>query len=56
VRTLDRSAEQDDRRSRRAGDRPAPVEEEPVSDVVHVVLTVALFAVLALALRGLEKL
>jgi hypothetical protein len=27
----------------------------PVTDVVYVVLTVALFAVLALALRGLEK-
>ena len=28
----------------------------PMSDVVYVVLTVALFALLALALRGLERL
>jgi len=41
------------------GGRGKPVrrfEESDVSDVVFVVLTLALFAVLALVVRGVEKL
>ncbi|MDG4762641.1 hypothetical protein O7632_00695 [Solwaraspora sp. WMMD406] len=46
------------RRGRKAA-RGKPVrrfEESGVSDVVFVVLTLALFAVLALVVRGVEKL
>lgn len=39
------------------GGRSAGVDPEvPVTDVVYVVLTIALFALLALVLRGVERL
>lgn len=38
------------------GDGPPADGGSSMSDVAYVVLTVALFAVLALALRGLERL
>jgi hypothetical protein len=39
-----------------AGGSAAGGRRIPMSDVAYVVLTVALFALLALALRGLERL
>lgn len=56
MRTLDPGRRSDDRRSRRAEDPPRLSRGSTVTDVAYVVLTVALFAVLALALHGLEKL
>ena len=44
--------------TKRAASRPVPtvVEEPDMADVIFVVLTIAVFAVLALVVKGVERL